>query len=60
MLLSSFEVNRMKAIAVAIKQGADAQRDSHDKQVSRLEVLFLSLSSQPCCGEEVERAYVTG
>ena len=50
----------MKAIAVAIKQGADAQRDSHDKQVARLEVLFLSLSSQPCCGEEVERAYVTG
>ena len=64
MLLSSFEVNRMKAIAVAIKQGADAQRDSHDKQVSRLEVLLVSLglSSQPCCGEQqgFERANVTG
>ena len=37
-LLSLVEVNRRKAIAVAIKQGADAQRESHEKQVSRLEV----------------------
>ena len=37
-VLSSFEVNRMKAIAVAIKEGADAQRESHEKQVARLEV----------------------
>ena len=42
-LLSSFEVSRMKAIAVAIKQGADAQRESHEKQVSRLEVRELNV-----------------
>ena len=28
----------MKAIAVAIKEGADAQREGHEKQVARLEV----------------------
>ena len=46
MLLSSFEVNRMKAIAMAIKEGADAQHENHSKQIERLEAEVAMLKSE--------------
>lgn len=45
-LLSSFEVNRMKSIAQAIKQGAEEQRARHEQQISRLEAEVSMLRSE--------------
>jgi hypothetical protein len=45
-LLSSFEVNRMKSIARAIKQGAEEQRVNHEKQIESLKAENALLRSE--------------